>query len=92
MNIDDQSTPLMNEVERHIRKLISPLKDEAELRAVLKVKLTKKEFKVLSTWANEDDITPLLEKLGMDEERYGELSVKLIKKLNQEKLKQEMMI
>ena len=92
MNIDDQSTPLMDEVERHIRKLINPLKDEDELRAVLKVKLTKKEFKVLSAWANEDDMTTLLEKLGMDEERYGELSVKLIKKLNQEKLKQEMMI
>ncbi len=92
MNIDDQSTPLMDEVERHIRKLINPLKDEDALRAVLKVKLTKKEFKVLNAWANEDDIEPLLEKLGMDEERYGELSVKLIKKLNQEKLKQEMMI
>jgi len=30
----------------------------------------------------------LKEKLAIDEERYGELSVKLIKKLNQEKLKQ----
>ena len=92
MNIDNEETPLMDEVEKHIRKLISPLKDENELKAVLKVKLTKKEFKVLSAWANEDDIAPLLEKLSMDEERYGELSVKLIKKLNQEKLKQEMMI
>lgn len=92
MNTNDTETLLMDEVEKHIRKLIGPLKDEDELKAVLKVKLTKKEFKVLSAWANEDDMTPLLEKLGMDEERYGELSVKLIKKLNQEKLKQEMMI
>ena len=88
----EEATPLRNEVENHIRKLIKPLKDEDELRAVLKVKLTKKEFKVLNNWANDDEIKPLLEKLGMDEERYGELSVKLIKKLNQEKLKQEMMI
>jgi len=87
-----EATPLRNEVENHVRKLIKPLKDEDELRAVLKVKLTKKEFKVLNNWANDDEIKPLLEKLGMDEERYGELSVKLIKKLNQEKLKQEMMI
>jgi len=87
-----EATPLRNEVENHVRKLIKPLKDEDELRAVLKVKLTKKEFKVLNNWANDDDIKPLLEKLGMDEERYGELSVKLIKKLNQEKLKQEMMV
>ena len=92
MNIDKQETPLVNEVEKHIRKLIKPLKDEDELKKVLKVKLTKKEFKVLNAWANEDDIKLLLQKLGMDEERYGELSLKLIKKLNQEKLKQEMMI
>jgi len=88
----EEATPLRDEVENHVRKLIKPLKDEDELRAVLKVKLTKKEFKVLNNWANDDDIKPLLEKLGMDEERYGELSVKLIKKLNQEKLKQEMMV
>jgi hypothetical protein len=91
-NQDERCTPLIDEVERHIRKLIKPLKDEDELKKVLKVKLTKKEFKVLNAWANEDDIKPLLEKLSLDEERYGELSLKLIKKLNQEKLKQEMMI
>jgi hypothetical protein len=88
----DNETPLMDEVEKHIRKLIKPLKDEDELKRVLKVKLTKKEFKVLNAWANDDDMKTLLEKLSLDEERYGELSLKLIKKLNQEKLKQEMMI
>lgn len=92
MNNENELTPLMDEVEKHIRKLVRPLIDEDELKKVLKVKLTKKEFKVLSAWANDDDIKPLLEKLGLDEERYGELSLKLIKKLNQEKLKQEMMI
>jgi ribosome-associated translation inhibitor RaiA len=88
----DKTTPLRNEVENHIRKLIKPLKEEDELKTVLKVKLTKKEFKVLNCWANDEELKSLLEKLGMDEERYGDLSVKLIKKLNQEKLKQEMMI
>jgi predicted hydrolase (HD superfamily) len=82
-------TPLMDELEKHIRTLVNPLKEEEELSKVLKVKLTKKEFKVLKAWANDEDVQPLLEKLGMDEERYGELSLKLIKKLNQEKLKQE---
>ena len=86
------ATPLRDEVERHIRKLIKPLKDEEELRAVLKVKLTKKEFKVLNNWANSEELKPLLEKLSLDEKRYEELSSKLIKKLNQEKLKQEMMV
>ncbi|CAA6818668.1 MAG: Unknown protein [uncultured Sulfurovum sp.] len=86
----DEHTPLRDEVESHVRKLVRPLKEEDELKAVLKVKLTKKEFKVLSTWANNDDIEALKEKIGIDEERYGDLSVKLVKKLNQEKLKQEM--
>ncbi len=92
MNSEELETPLRDEVERHIRKLIKPLKEEDELRAVLKVKLTKKEFKVLNNWANGEELNPLLEKLSLDEERYKELSSKLIKKLNQEKLKQEMMI
>jgi len=92
MDTNDTITPLVDEVEKHVRKLISPLKNEDELKKILKVKLTKKEFKVLSAWANEDDMKPILEKLSLDEERYGELSLKLIKKLNQEKLKQEMMI
>ena len=86
----NESTPLRDEVERHIRKLVMPLKEENELKSVLKIKLTKKEFKVLNTWANDENIEALKEKLGMNEERYGELSVKLIKKLNQEKIKQEM--
>jgi len=80
---------LRDEVESHIRKLVNPLKYEEELKAVLKVKLTKKEFKILNAWANNDDLEKLKEKLGLDEERYGELSMKLIKKLNQEKIKQE---
>jgi len=89
---EENPTPLTDEVERHIRKLIHPLKKENELKEVLKVKLTKKEFKVLNAWATNEDLEALKEKLGMDEERYGELSVKLIKKLNQEKLKQVMCI
>ena len=86
----DETTTLMDELEKHIRILVNPLKEEKELKKVLKVKLTKKEFKVFNGWANDENIEPLLEKLGIDEERYGELSFKLIKKLNQEKLKQEL--
>ncbi len=92
MNSEELETPLRDEVEQHIKKLIRPLKDEDELKAVLKVKLTKKEFKVLNCWAKDEELKPLLEKLSLDEKRYEELSSKLIKKLNQEKLKQEMMI
>jgi len=89
---NEENTPLRNELEKHIRKLVNPLKEEEELNKILKVKLTKKEFKVFKNWALNQPVEPLLEKLGIDEERYGDLSLKLIKKINQEKLKQEICI
>jgi len=88
----DEITPLRDELEKHIRILVNPLKEEEELHKVLKVKLTKKEFKVLKAWAYNESIEELLAKIAMNEERYKELSLKLIKKLNQEKLKQEICI
>jgi len=83
---------LNKELEKHIRILIKPLKEEKELKEVLKVKLTKKEFKLLKSWADGTSQDEVSEKLNLDEERYGELSIKLIKKLNQEKIKQELMV
>ena len=86
------ATPLTDELEKQIRKLIKPLKEEEALHEILKVKLTKKEFKVFKNWANNENEEQLLERLKMDKERYSTLSEKLIKKLNQEKFKQEIMI
>ncbi|MFK5976403.1 MAG: hypothetical protein QM493_07840 [Sulfurovum sp.] len=83
---------LPQEIEQHIKKLIHPLKEESELLEVLKVKLTKKELKLLKLWAEDSDTATMVEKLNLNEERYGALSTKLIKKLNQEKIKQAMCI
>ncbi|QOR62856.1 hypothetical protein ACM66Z_05200 [Sulfurovum sp. ST-21] len=83
---------LQKEVQKHINKLVHPLKDEEELKEALKIKLTKKEFKLLTAWAEKEELTLLKEKLNLDEERYAELSTKLIKKLNQEKIKQVLCI
>lgn len=69
-----------------------PLKEPEELLEVLKVKLTKKELKLLKSWADGLSQKEIQENLQLDEERYGELSTKLIKKLNQEKIKQAMCI
>ena len=80
------------EIEKHIKKLIHPLKDPEELLAVLKLKLTKKELKLLKAWADETSQEEIQSSLSLNEERYGELSTKLIKKLNQEKIKQAMCI
>mgnify|MGYP001241971235 FL=1 len=83
---------LNEEIEKHIKKLIHPLKEPEELLEVLKVKLTKKELKLLKSWAEETPQEDIQADLHLDEERYGELSTKLIKKLNQEKIKQAMCI
>ena len=83
---------LNEEIEKHIKKLVNPLKEPEELLAVLKVKLTKKELKLLKSWADETPAEELRTQLSLDEQRYGELSTKLIKKLNQERIKQAMCI
>lgn len=80
---------LQEEVTKHIKKLVRPLKEEEELRETLKIKLTKKEFKLLNAWAEDALLESLKEKLNLDEARYEALSAKLIKKLNQERIKQE---
>ena len=83
---------LKEEIEKHIKKLVNPLKEEAELLAELKVKLTKKELKMLKHWA--EDLEPVESqiRLNLNATEYGELSTKLIKKLNQEKTKQSICV
>jgi DNA-binding NarL/FixJ family response regulator len=85
-------TTLNEEIKKHIKKLMYPLKEPEELLEVLKVKLTKKELKLLKSWAEGSSAEEIQKNLQLDEERYGELSTKLIKKLNQEKIKQAMCI
>ncbi len=79
---------LQEEIKKHIKILVHPLKEEEALKLALKAKLTKKEFKLLNAWAMQSDLDTLRQKLKLDDTRYEELSGKLIKKLNQEKVKQ----
>jgi len=76
------------EIEKHIKKLVHPLKEGEELLLALKAKLTKKELKLLKAWAESTSIEEIQTKLNLNETQYGELSAKLVKKLNQEKTKQ----
>ena len=76
------------EIEKHIKKLVNPLKEEDALLEALKQKLTKKELKLLKSWAEGVETSTIMASLRLDEKRYSELSTKLIKKLNQEKTKQ----
>jgi hypothetical protein len=70
---------MQNILNSYIRKLIKPLRSEEELIEILKKRLTKKEYKLLND-------------ISQEIETSTELTTKLIKKLNQEKLKQELMI
>jgi uncharacterized beta-barrel protein YwiB (DUF1934 family) len=83
---------LSTEIEKHIKKLIHPLKDSEELEVSLKTKFTKKERKLLNAWAEEQSSQNIQTDLNLSEERYAELSTKLIKKLNQERIKQALCV
>jgi len=83
---------LQIEIAKHIKKLINPLKEEEPLLQSLKLKLTKKELKLLQYWAKNTEHEEIQKKLNIDKKRYTELSSKLIKKLNQEKIKQALCI
>lgn len=87
--LDNDLNQLGDELKKHIKKLVTPIKSDNELIEVLKIKLTKKEFKILHFWAFEDmSEDELFEKIKIDIQRYDELSKSLIKKINQEKFKQ----
>lgn len=83
---------LHNEIEKHIKKLIKPLKDEEILIPILRKRLTKKEYKLLTMMSQRESEKEVEKKLNLGQEALIVLQAKLIKKLNQEKLKQELMV
>jgi len=81
---------LQTEIKSRISILIRPLRSDEQLSEVLKKRLTKKEYKLLKLTSNQNDIKTACTELNIDEEKYTKLNAVLTKKLNQEKLKQEM--
>ena len=69
-----------------------PFKDEVSLKEVLKKRLTKKEYKILDALAYSKNTEEVCIKLKLDVDRYNEIVSALTKKLNQEKIKQELVI
>ena len=80
MNLKDTTLKL-------IKKPTFELKDGKELELSLKAKLTKKEFKLLKAIAV-SEVDYLQQKLNITNLELENLKDKLIKKLNQEKVKQ----
>ena len=79
-------------LQNTINKLIKPLKSEEELTPILKKRLTKKEYKLLQMMGEERAADQICQLLHLEEDAYDQLQRKLIKKVNQEKLKQELMV
>ncbi|RXJ77182.1 hypothetical protein CRV03_05710 [Arcobacter sp. F155] len=75
---------------KHIDKLVGTLKSEEDLKEVLKRKLTKKELKVFVAIEEGKSIQETMELIKDDEERVNELYKAACKKVNQEKIKKEL--
>lgn len=74
----------------NIDKLVGTLKEEEELTQVLKKKFTKKEFKVFIAMESEMQINEIAKEIHTSEDRVKEIYKAACKKLNQEKIKKEL--
>lgn len=74
----------------NIDKLVGRLKDEEELLQVLKKKFTKKELKVFIAMEEETPISDIAKEIHTEEDRVKEIYKAAKKKLNQEKIKKEL--
>ena len=79
-----------NELHKDINKLVGILKPEEELAEVLKRKLTKKELKFYKLKIENADDATMMSELNCDNERLEEIKKQTVHKLNQEKIKKEL--
>ena len=77
-------------IELNIDKLVGTLKHEEELEEILKKRFTKKEFKVFIAFAEGKSIDEVKTIVNDEEERINEIYKTACKKLNQEKIKKEL--
>ena len=78
------------ELEKDINKIVGSLKSEEEIVEILKRKLTKKEFKYYKLKIAKIDETEIAKELHCDDERFDAIKKQTIFKINQEKLKKEL--
>jgi hypothetical protein len=74
----------------NIEKLVGDLKDEKELKEILKRKFTKKEYKTFVAFEEGKTFEEICELIDEDLKRVEELYKNSIKKINQEKIKKEL--
>lgn len=76
----------------NIEKLVGTLKKEEELKEVLKRKFTKKEYKVFVAVESGQAKEEIAVEIRGDVQRVDELYKTACKKLNQEKIKKELVL
>ncbi len=81
---------LTDGLRRDIKIIEKDLKDEAQLKKILKLRLTKKEYKTLLAINEGQSDEYMKEKLSLDDERLQDIKDTIIRKLNYEKLKYEL--
>jgi len=80
------------ELTQDIKKIVGILKDEEQIIEVLKRKLTKKEFKFYKLKIANTDEATMLKELQCDSERFEAIKKQTVVKLNQEKIKKELIL
>lgn len=81
---------LTDALTKDIKILNFDLKDEDELKAILKRRLTKKEFKFYGMKNDSISAEEIVKALDLNEKRYEEMNITVIKKINSEKVKNEL--
>ena len=79
-----------NSLLKHIDKLVGTLRDDEELKEVLKRKFTKKEYKVFVAFEDGKSIEEIKAIVKEDDQKVQEHFKVACKKLNQEKMKKEL--
>lgn len=74
----------------HIDKLVGTLKDEKELKEVIKRKFTRKEYKVFVAIEEGKTLEEVCDLISEDLERVEKLYETALWKINQEKIKKEL--
>jgi len=85
-------TNFTDELNKDINKLVGILKDEEQLAETLKRKLTKKELKYYKLKIDQADDETMMKELQCDTERFEAIKKQTILKLNQEKIKKELVL
>jgi len=79
-----------NELQKDINKIVGNLNEEEKLIEVLKRKLTKKEFKYYKLKIQDTNEDEIIAQLKCDKQRFEQIKKQTILKLNQEKIKKEL--